>query len=86
MIHGAGSFLWPQSNQSQKVHRKDIATSKDSGKAIEASEDSKRPTKMSGDSGKEVEASEDSNQEVATKVADSKTKGQKWSFHKAFGP
>ena len=76
MIHSAGSFLWPWSNQSQKVNRKDIATSKDSGKAIEAS----------GDSGKEVEASEDSNQEVATKVADSKTKGQKWSFNKAFGP
>ena len=63
MIHGAGSFLRRQSNQSQKVPRKDIATSKDSGKAIEAS----------GDRGK-VDASEDSNQEVATKVADSKQK------------
>ena len=74
MIHSAGSFLWPQSNQSQEVNRKDIATFEDSGKAIDAS----------GDSGKEVEASEDSNQEVATKVADSKTKGQKQSFNKAF--
>ena len=45
-----------------------------------------RTTEVSEDSGKEVKASEDSNQEVATKVADSKTKGQKWSFHKAFGP
>ena len=56
MIHGAGSFLRRQSNQSQKVHRKDIATSKDSGKAIEASGDSTRATKMSGDSRKEVQA------------------------------
>ena len=31
---------------------------------------------MSGDSGKEVKASEDSNQEVATKVTDSKTKAR----------
>ena len=31
---------------------------------------------MSGDSGKEVEASEDSDQEVATKVTDSKTKAR----------
>ena len=54
MIHGAGSFLRRQSNQSQKVPRKDIATSKDSGKAIEASGDSMRATKMSGDSRKEV--------------------------------
>ena len=42
---------------------KDTANSRDSGKAIEAS----------GDRGK-VDASEDSNQEVATKVADSKQK------------
>ena len=31
---------------------------------------------MSGYSGKEVEASEDGNQEVATKVTDSKTKAR----------
>ena len=31
---------------------------------------------MPGDSGKEVEASEDSDQEVATKVTDSKTKAR----------
>ena len=31
---------------------------------------------MSGDSGKEVEASEDSDQEMATKVTDSKTKAR----------
>ena len=74
MIHGAGSFLWPQSNQSQEVNRKDIATSEDSGKAIDAS----------GDSGKEVEASEDCDQEVATKVTDSKTKARS-SFNKVFG-
>ena len=42
---------------------KDTANSRDSGKAIEAS----------GDRGK-VDVSEDSNQEVATKVTDSKTK------------
>ena len=66
MIHSAGSSLWPRSNQSLKVNRKDITTSEDSGMAIEAS----------GDSGKAVEASEDSNQEVATKVADSKTKAR----------
>ena len=76
MIHGAGSFLWPQSNQSQKVHRTDIATSKDSGKAIEASGDRLRATEVTGYSGKEVGASEDSDQEGATKVTDSKTKAE----------
>ena len=35
-----------------------------------------RATKVSGDSRKEVEASEDSNQEVATKVIDSKIKAR----------
>ena len=38
--------------------------------------DSARVTEVSGDSAKEVEASEDSNQDVATKVADSKTKAR----------
>ena len=38
--------------------------------------DSARATEVSGDSGKEVEASEDSDQEVATKVTDSKTKAR----------
>ena len=33
-------------------------------------------TEVSGDSGKEVEASEDCDQEVATKVTDSKTKAR----------
>ena len=76
MIHGAGSFLWPQSNQSQKVHGKDIATSEDSGKATEASGDGARATEVSGDSRKEVGASEDSDQKGATKVTDSKTKAE----------
>ena len=35
-----------------------------------------RTTEVSEDSGKEVKASEDSNQEVATKVTDSKTKAR----------
>ena len=74
MIHGAGSFLWPWSNQSWKDHGKDITNSEDRGKAIEASGDSVRLTRVSGNSGKEVEASEDSEQEVATQVTDSKTK------------
>jgi len=39
---------------------------------------------VSGDSGKEVEASEDCDQEVATKVTDSKTKARS-SFNKVFG-
>ena len=38
--------------------------------------DSTRVTEVSADSGKEVEASEDSDQEVATKVTDSKTKAR----------
>ena len=38
-----------------------------------ASEDSARATKVSRDSEKEVEASEDCDQELATKVTDSKT-------------
>ena len=74
MIHSAGSFLWPWSNQSWKDHGKDITNSEDRGKAIEASGDSVRLTRVSGNSGKEVEASEDSEQEVATQVTDSKTK------------
>ena len=76
MIHGAGSFLWPRSNQSWKVHGKDIATSEDSGKAVEASGDSARATEVSEDSGEEVEASEDSDLEGATKVTDSRTKAR----------
>ena len=56
MIHGAGSFLWPWSNQSWKDHGKDITNSEDRGKAIEASGDSVRLTRVSGNSGKEVEA------------------------------
>ena len=35
-----------------------------------------KASKVSGDSGKEVETSEDSDQEVATKVTDSKTKAR----------
>ena len=72
MSQCAGSFLWLQSNQSQKDHRGDIATSEDSWKATEASGDSVRATEVTGDSGKEVGASEDSDQEAATKVTDSK--------------
>ena len=44
---------------------KDTANSRDSGKAIEALEDRGK-----------VDASEDSNQEVTTKVTDSKTKAR----------
>ena len=76
MIHGAGSLLWPWSNQSWKDYGKDITTSEDRGKAIEASRDSVRATKVSGDSEKELEASEDSEQEVATKVTDSKQRSE----------
>ena len=52
MIHGAGSLLWPWSNQSWKDYGKDITTSEDRGKAIEVSRDSVRATKVSGNSGK----------------------------------
>ena len=38
--------------------------------------DSARATEVAEDSGKEAEASEDSDQEVATKVTDSKTKAR----------
>ncbi|MXQ87506.1 hypothetical protein E5288_WYG000073 [Bos mutus] len=76
MMHGAGCFLWSRSNQSWKVHGKDMATSEDSGKAIKASGDSTRATEGSGDSGKELGASEDSDQDVATKATDSKTKAR----------
>ena len=76
MIHGTGSSLWPRSNQSEKVHLKKIATSEDSGKAVEASGDGARATELSRDSGKEVGASEDSDQEAAAKVTDSKTKAR----------
>ena len=55
---------------------KDAATSEDSGKAIQASGDRVRETKLSGDSGKEVEALENSDQEVTTKVTDSKIKAR----------
>ena len=57
MIHGAGRLLWSRSSQILKVHRKDVATSEDGGKAAE----------VSGDSGKEVGASEDSDQDVQRK-------------------
>ena len=76
MIHGTGSFLWPQSNQSYKDHGKDITTSGDSRKAVTVSGDNTRAAKVSGDSGKAVEASEDSDQQVATKVTVSKIKAR----------
>ena len=40
-----------------------------------------RATKLSGDSGKEVEALENSDQEVGTKVTDSKTKAITWTVN-----
>ena len=40
-----------------------------------------RATKLSGDSGKEVEALENSDQEVGTKVTDSKTKANTWTVN-----
>ena len=73
--HDTGRFRWPRSNQSQKHQGKDTATSKDNEKATEASGNIARATEVSGDKGK-IEASEDSNQEVATKVTDSKTKAR----------
>lgn len=76
MIHGAGSSLWPQSNQSWKDHGKDTETSEDSGKAIEVLGDSEKATETPGDSVTEIETSEDSDQEVATGVTDSKTKAR----------
>ena len=51
-----------------------MATLGNSGKAIQASRNS--ADKVTGDSRKEVEASEDRDQEVATKVTDSKTKAR----------
>ena len=76
MMHGVGCFLWSRSNQSWKVHGKDMETSEDSGKATEASGDSARVTEVPGDSGKELGASGDSDQDVATKATDSKTKAR----------
>ena len=37
VMRGVGRLLWPRSNQSEKVHGKDIPTSKDSRKTIKAS-------------------------------------------------
>ena len=51
-----------------------MATLGNSGKAIQASRNS--VVKVSENSRKEIEASEDRDQEVATKITDSKTKAR----------
>lgn len=84
MIHGAGSSLWPQSNQSWKDRGKDTEASGDSGKAAEASGDSGMETEAPGDSEKEIEASEDSDQVVATKITDPKTEARNGVLVKHF--
>ncbi|KAK2503638.1 hypothetical protein MC885_010578 [Smutsia gigantea] len=84
MIHGAGSSLWPQNNQSWKDRGKDTEDSGDSGKAAEASGDSGMETEAPGDSEKEIEASEDSDQVVATKITDPKTEARSGVLVKHF--
>ena len=81
MIHGAGSSLWPRSNQSE-VHGKKIATSEDSGKAVEASGEGHRAVTGQRERSRSFRGQRSGGSSKSNRF---QNKGQKWSFNKAFG-
>ena len=82
MIHGTGSSLWPRSNQSEKVHLKKIATSEDSGKAVEASGEGHRAVTGQRERSRSFRGQRSGGSSKSNRF---QNKGQKRSFNKAFG-
>ena len=84
VMRGTGRVLWPWSNQSENVHGKDIATSEDSGKTVEASGQHEGNRGVRGQR-ERIRSFRGQRSGRGTKSNRFQNKGQKRSFNKAFG-